>query len=69
MSKTSAKELLIYIEKKIKNGDYKDSVHKITLMTTRNVIQKILEEELWIQLSYLHENDSLTLSNRCELWN
>ena len=46
MSKTSEKELLIYIEKKIKNGDYKDSVHKITLMTTRNVIQKILEEEL-----------------------
>ena len=46
MSKTSAKELLIYIEKKIKNGHYKDSVHKITLMTTRNVIQKILEEEL-----------------------
>ena len=46
MSKTSAKELLIYIEKKITNGDYKDSVHKITLMTTRNVIQKILEEEL-----------------------
>ena len=46
MSKTSAEELLIYIEKKIKNGDYKDSVHKITLMTTRNVILKILEEEL-----------------------
>lgn len=46
MSKPSAKELLIYIEKKIENGDYKDSVHKITLMTTRNVIQKILEEEL-----------------------
>ena len=45
MSKQSAKELLVYIEKKIKNGDYKDSVHKITLMTTRNVIQKILEEE------------------------
>ena len=46
MSKLSAKELLIYIEKKIKNGDYKDSVHKITLMTTRNVIQKILGEEI-----------------------
>ena len=46
MSKTSAKELLIYIEKKITNGDYKDSVHKITLMTTRNVIRKILDEEL-----------------------
>ena len=46
MSKPSAKELLIYIEKKIENGEYKDSVHKITLMTTRNVIQKILEEEL-----------------------
>jgi len=46
MSKPSAKELLIYVEKKIENGDYKDSVHKITLMTTRNVIRKILEEEL-----------------------
>ena len=46
MSKPSAKELLIYIEKKITNGDYKDSVHKITLMTTRNVIQKILDDEL-----------------------
>ena len=46
MSKPSAKELLIYIEKKITNGDYKDSVHKITLMTTRNVIRKILNEEL-----------------------
>ena len=46
MSKPSAKELLIYIEKKIQKGDFKDSVHKITLMTTRNVIQKILEEEL-----------------------
>tara|TARA_X000000950_G_C13548573_1_gene510564 strand:+ start:257 stop:397 length:141 start_codon:yes stop_codon:yes gene_type:complete len=46
MSKPSAKELLIYIEKKIRKGDFKDSVHKITLMTTRNVIQKILEEEL-----------------------
>jgi len=46
MSKPSAKELLIYIEKKIQKGDFKDSVHKITLMTTRNVIQKIIEEEL-----------------------
>ena len=46
MSKPSAKELLIYIEKKITNRDYKDSVHKITLMTTRNVIRKILDEEL-----------------------
>ena len=46
MSKTSAEELLIFIEKKIKTDDYKDSVHKITLMTTRNVIRKILDEEL-----------------------
>ena len=46
MSKRQQKNFLIYIEKKIKNGDYKDSVHKITLMTTRNVIRKILEEEL-----------------------
>ena len=46
MSKPSAKELLIYIEKQIKTGDYNASVHKITLMTTRNVIRKILDEEL-----------------------
>ena len=38
MNKPSAHELL---EQKM----YKDSVHKITLMTARDVIRKILENE------------------------
>ncbi|MGB0393147.1 MAG: hypothetical protein ACPGCK_04665 [Flavobacteriaceae bacterium] len=38
-------ELLEHIEHRIAQGDYKDSVHKITLMTTRDVIQKILVED------------------------
>lgn len=38
-------ELLEHIEHRIVQGDYKDSVHKIKLMTTRDVIQKILVED------------------------
>ncbi len=38
-------ELLEHIEHRIAQRDYKDSVHKITLMTTRDVIQKILAED------------------------
>ena len=45
LNSLSAKDLLEYIERKIEEGDFKDSVHKITLMTTRNVIKKILEKE------------------------
>ena len=45
MSIPSAKELLQHIENKIAQKEYKDSVHKITLITTRDVIRKILETE------------------------
>jgi hypothetical protein len=38
-------ELLEHIDHRIARGDYKDSVHKITLMTTRDVIKKILAED------------------------
>lgn len=45
MSQPSAQELLMHIENKIAQGDYNDSVHKIKLMTTRDVIRKVLETE------------------------
>lgn len=41
----SAHALLAHLEKKIHEGDYVDSVHKIKLMTTRDVIKKILQTE------------------------
>jgi hypothetical protein len=45
MSQPSAQELLLHIENKIAQGDYNDSVHKITLITARDVIRKVLETE------------------------
>jgi hypothetical protein len=42
---TSAKDLLVHIEKIIQEGNYIDSVHKIKLMTTRDMIKKILQSE------------------------
>lgn len=45
MNKPSAQELLDHIDNKISQKKYKDSVHKITLMTARDVIRKILENE------------------------
>ena len=45
MNKPSAQELLDRIENKISQKKYKDSVHKITLMTARDVIKKILENQ------------------------
>jgi hypothetical protein len=41
----SAKELLEFINNLIETGQYNDSVHKIKLMTARDVIEKILESE------------------------
>jgi hypothetical protein len=41
----SAKELLELINNIIETGKYNDSVHKIKLMTARDVIEKILESE------------------------
>jgi|TARA_B110000037_G_C17037665_1_gene472306 hypothetical protein len=45
MKEPTAKEILAVIENKIETGQYNDSVHKITLMTARNVIEKILHNE------------------------
>ena len=45
MKEPTAKEILAGIENKIETGQYNDSVHKITLMTARNVIEKILQNE------------------------
>jgi hypothetical protein len=42
---TSAKALLDKIEKILQEGNYIDSVHKIKLMTTRDMIKKILQSE------------------------
>ncbi len=42
MSNISANELIKIIENRIKNGDFKDSVHKIKLMTTKEMILEIL---------------------------
>ena len=40
----SAQELIKIIENRIDNGDFKDSVHKIKLMTTREMILEILSK-------------------------
>lgn len=45
MKEVTAKEVLTLLENKIKTGQYNDSVHKITLMTARDVIKKILATE------------------------
>ncbi len=41
----TAKELLALIGEKIQTGNYTDSVHKIKLLTTHEVIGKILNTE------------------------
>ena len=45
MTSPSARELLRHIENKIAQGNYNDSVHKIKLMTARDVIRKVLDSE------------------------
>ncbi len=42
---TTAQALLELLEYKLAQGHYNDSVHKIKLMTARDVIKKILETE------------------------
>tara|TARA_Y100000768_G_scaffold96404_1_gene70157 strand:- start:324 stop:458 length:135 start_codon:yes stop_codon:yes gene_type:complete len=44
MFNVSAQELIKIIENRIDNGDYKDAVHKIKLMTTREMILEILSK-------------------------
>ena len=41
----TAQALLELLEYKLAHGHYNDSVHKIKLMTARDVVQKILETE------------------------
>ena len=45
MKNPSSQELLERIDNKISQGNYVDSVHKIKLITAREMIQKILDTE------------------------
>ena len=45
MNYPSSKELLENIVNKINNKNYKDSVHKIKLMTARDIIIEILSKD------------------------
>ena len=45
MNYPSSKELLENIINKINNKNYKDSVHKIKLMTARDIIIEILNKD------------------------
>ncbi len=45
MNYPSSKELLENIVNKINNKNYKDSVHKIKLMTARDIIIEILNKD------------------------
>ena len=40
----SLKEAILVFEKKITSGNYNDSVHKIKLMTAREMMIKLLNE-------------------------
>ena len=42
---SSIDEFLNYLEERIENEDYKNSVHKITFMTTVHIIKKIIGEK------------------------
>jgi hypothetical protein len=41
---TTALELLKELENRLSKGDYKDSVHKIKLMTTRDMILEMISK-------------------------
>ena len=48
MSKNiSAQELLDHINQRIEKGQYRDAVHKIKLMTAKEVIERVLAEDFW----------------------
>ena len=42
---SSLDDFIKQLEKRIDSGDYKNSVHKITFMTTLHVIKKIIGEK------------------------
>ena len=44
MFNISADELIKIIDNRIEDGDFKDAVHKIKLMTTREMILEILSK-------------------------
>jgi hypothetical protein len=39
-------EFLAHLDEKLRTGDYQDSVHKIKLLTCREMIIKIMQTEL-----------------------
>lgn len=41
---STAEELLNELEKRLSSGDYKDSVHQIKLMTTRDMILEMISK-------------------------
>lgn len=41
---TTAQELLKELENRLSKGDYKDSVHKIKLMTARDMILEMISK-------------------------
>ena len=41
---TTAQELLNELENRLSKGDYKDSVHKIKLMTARDMILEMISK-------------------------
>jgi DNA-binding cell septation regulator SpoVG len=43
-SNTTLLELIQYLEKRLAEGDFKDAVHKIKLMTTRDMILEIISK-------------------------
>lgn len=42
--KKTIKELVEHLEKRLEIGEYKDSVHKIKLITTRQMILEIISK-------------------------
>ncbi len=44
MTEPTAKELLQLLETKLETGQYTDSVHKIKLMTAKDMMIKLLNE-------------------------
>tara|TARA_A100001011_G_scaffold85156_1_gene89177 strand:- start:240 stop:380 length:141 start_codon:yes stop_codon:yes gene_type:complete len=42
---SSLDDFIKYLENRIDRGEYKNSVHKITFMTTMHVIKKIIGEK------------------------
>lgn len=48
MENITVKELLQKIESKLDSGDVRDSVHQIKLITTKEMIEKVLKDDFQI---------------------